>query len=167
MVELIPQTWGCKCQLHSPGLAEDKDSVYRQLQRVQTRTELWPSLNCHFMLKHWSWQRDQAAPTVRPLHRQRFTAGFPAARVKARRKPCAHRAAPSCEMLPGEDRNLWSNTRARSFLTRPASQLLVSIWTALPSDSPDVLPYFPDTPAHPAPDGLFSPVALCRSQLKV
>lgn len=36
------------------------------------------SVNFHLMLKCWSWQGDQAAPTTRALCSQRFTGGFPA-----------------------------------------------------------------------------------------
>ena len=38
----LHQTQDCNCQPHFPGLAGDRHSVYRQLQRVCTRTEFWP-----------------------------------------------------------------------------------------------------------------------------
>lgn len=85
------------------------------------------SVNFHLMLKHWSWQGDQAAPTTRPLCRQRFTGGFPAACGRGRGKPCAQRAAPSCKTFPGKEGNPWASTRASSLPASPASQLLVSI----------------------------------------
>lgn len=40
-VEFTPQMQDCNCQPHFPGLAGDRHSMYRQLQRVWTRTEVW------------------------------------------------------------------------------------------------------------------------------
>lgn len=117
------------------------------------------SLNFHLMLKRWSWHGDQATPTTRPLSRQRFIGDFLAACIKGRGKPCAHRAAPRCgTFLAKKGTHDQAPEQAVSLQVQQPSYW--SVFRCTPFQNPDVIPCFPDTPVHPAPDGACSPQVL-------
>lgn len=114
------------------------------------------SVNFHLMLKCWSWQGDQAAPTTRPLRRQGLLVASQLHVSGEMGNPVPREQLQAVRhFLAKKGTHDQGPEQAVSLQVQQASYWSLFRWTCL--QNPDVLPSFSHTPVHSVPDGACSP----------